>query len=104
MQTESSEVEEEGQREIVWIGGNDYQRTSVKGRLVVRNFRGAEVTMTVRGEFSGKLLDAAGEPESKLRTEGVSSVNPRRQLDWTFKLPAGQEKELVYRYEVLVDR
>lgn len=104
VQTESSEIEEEGQREIVWMAGNDYQRTRVKGRLVVRNFRGKEVTMTIRREFSGKLIEAGLNPESKLRAEGVFSVNPRRQLDWTIQLPAGGEKELTYRYEVLVDR
>ena len=104
VQTESSEIEEEGQREIVWIAGNDYQRTRVKGRLVVRNFRGKEVTITIRREFSGKLIEADAKPESKLRAEGVYSVNPRRQLDWTIQLPAGGEKELTYRYEVLVDR
>lgn len=104
VQTESSEIEEEGQREIVWIAGNDYQRTRVKGTLKAHNFRGQDVTMTIRREFSGKMLEADEKPESKLRSEGVTSVNPRRQLDWTIQLPAGQEKELTYRYEVLVDR
>jgi hypothetical protein len=104
VRTESSEVEEEGQREIVWIGGNDYQRTKVKGRLEMRNFRGKDLMLTVRCEFSGELLEAEASPEKSLRTEGVASVNPRRQLDWTLKLPAGGEKVLNYRYQVLVDR
>ncbi len=104
VRTESSEVEEEGQREIVWIGGNDYQRTKVKGRLELRNFRGKDLILTVRCEFSGELLEAEAAPEKSLRTEGVASVNPRRQLDWTLKLPAGGEKVLNYRYQVLVDR
>jgi hypothetical protein len=104
VRTESGEVEEEGQREITWIAGNDYQRTKVKGRLAVRNFRGTEVTLTLRCGFSGELLEAEGDPEKSLRTEGVASVNPRRQLDWTLKLPPGGEKVLTYRYQVLVDR
>jgi hypothetical protein len=104
VRTESSEVEEEGKREISWIGGDDYQRTSVKGRLALRNFRGTDVTLSIRCGFSGELIEAEGDPEKSLRTEGVSSVNPRRQLDWTIKLPPGQEKVLTYRYQVLVDR
>jgi hypothetical protein len=103
VQTESSEIEEEGKREIVFIGGNDYRRTIVKGRLVARNYRGKEITVTIRREFSGKLIEADANPESKLRAQGVFSVNPRRQLDWTIQIPAGGEKELTYRYEVLVD-
>ena len=47
---------------------------------------------------------ATGEPEESLRSEGVSSINPRRQLDWTIKLPPGGEKVLTYRYQVLMDR
>ncbi|MEI7911312.1 MAG: hypothetical protein WCK77_16895 [Verrucomicrobiota bacterium] len=104
VRADSSELEEEGQREIVWIGGNDYQRTKVKGRLALQNFRGKELTLTIRCEFSGELLEAEAAPEKSLLTEGVASVNPRRQLDWTIKLPAGQEKVLTYRYQVLVRR
>jgi len=104
IRTRSSETEEEGERKIVYIGGNDYQRTTVKGRLTVRNFRSVDAVITNRCEFSGELLEAEGAPEKSLRLEGATSVNPRRQLDWTITLPAGEEKELTYRYELLVDR
>jgi len=104
IRTEAGETEEEGERQIVFIGGNDYQRTTVKGRLAVRNFRGKDAVLTIRCEFSGKLLEADGDPKTTLRVEGATSVNPLRQLDWTITLPAGEEKELTYRYEVLVDR
>ena len=99
-----AEVEEEQQRELVWIGGNDFQKTKVKGTLMMRNFRGKEAVMSVRACFSGEMLDAEGNPAAKLRTEGVSSVNPRRELEWTLKLAPGEEKTLTYRYSVLVDR
>ncbi|WP_035610431.1 hypothetical protein [Haloferula sp. BvORR071] len=99
-----AEVEEEQQRELVWIGGNDFQKTKVKGTMVVRNFRGKDSVMSIRACFSGEMIDAEGNPAAKLRTEGVSSVNPRRELEWTLKLAAGEEKTLSYRYSVLVDR
>lgn len=101
--TRSSETEEEGERKIVYIGGNDYRRTTVKGRLSLRNFRAEDAIVTIRCEFSGELLETDGDPEKSLRLEGTTSVNPRRQLDWKITLPAGEEKELTYRYEVLVD-
>ncbi len=99
-----TEVEEEQQRELVWIGGNDFQKTKVKGTLVVKNFRGKEAVMSIRAGFSGEMIEADGGPAAKLRTEGVSSVNPRRELEWTVKLAPGEEKTLSYRYSVLVDR
>ncbi len=104
IRTQASEIEEEGKREIVLIGGNDYQRTTVKGTLTIENFRNTDIKMTVTCDFSGKLIEAEGDPAISLRTEGISSVNPRRQLDWTFDLAAGKEKTITYRYEVLVDR
>lgn len=104
IRTEAGETEEEGERQIVYIGGNDYQRTTVKGHLTVRNFRDKDAKLVIRCEFSGKLLEADGTPDASLRVEGATSVNPRRQLDWNITLPAGAERELTYRYEVLVDR
>jgi hypothetical protein len=71
---------------------------------MIRNFRGTETVMSIRARFSGEMIESEGNPAAKLRAEGVSSVNPRRELEWTLKLAAGEEKALVYRYSVLVDR
>lgn len=76
IRTRSKETEEEGERKIVYIGGNDYQRTTVKGSLTVRNFRSKDAVITIRREFSGELLVADGDPAKSLRLEGATSVNP----------------------------
>jgi hypothetical protein len=104
LQLRSAEHEEEGQRETVWIAGNDFRRTSVKATLELRNFRNREVTLDIRAGFSGEMLEADGKPATRLRTDGVTSVNPRRELTWPVKLAAGEEKTLAYRYSVLVDQ
>ena len=104
LQTRSAEAEEEGQREVVWVGGNDFRRTKVKGTLELHNFRNTEVTLDIRAGFSGEMLEADGKPVARLRTDGVTSVNPRRELVWTVKLAPGEEKTVSYRYSVLVDQ
>ena len=104
VRTEASEVEEEGGREAVWVGGNDYRRTKVKGTLKVQNSRSSPITMVITTEFSGELIEAEGAPEKSLRTEGVSNINPRRKLETAVKLAAGEEKTLTYRYSVLGDQ
>ena len=104
VRTVVSEVEEEGAREVVWIGGNDYQRTSVKGTLDMENFRDHEVTMVVRCQFSGELLEASGKPKASLRPEGAVQVNPQRELEWTIKLAPKASQSLAFRHNVLVDR
>ena len=100
---EYSEVEEEGAREKIWIGGNDYQKTRVKGELKLANSRSEAVKVVVRADFSGELLEASNDPAKSLRPDGVWSVNPHRQLEWTITLPAGKTQTLTYRYAVNVD-
>ena len=42
--------------------------------------------------------------EKTMLEEGAWTVNPRYGLRWTVLLKAGETKELVSRYELLVDR
>ncbi len=104
VRTEASEQEEEGGREDVSLWGNTYQRIKVKSLFKLQNFRSKEVTMLVKGQFSGTLLEADGDPKKSLRSEGIVSVNPQREVAWTVKVPAGEEKVINWRYSVLVRR
>lgn len=99
-----SEVEDEKARESLERYGRNYWRTSVTGTLQVVNQRKETVTMVTRVEFSGDLIEAQGDPKATLRSEGVWSVNPRRQLEWTIELKPGESRELTYRYRVLAPR
>jgi hypothetical protein len=103
VQTRCAEHEEEGERKLVYVFGNRYRKSVVKGTLIMRNHRKVEIKMTVRRRFSGIMLSAEGEPESLLLGGGVMHVNPRRELTWTLTLKPGEEKKIEYRYEVLVD-
>ena len=103
LQTNHTEVEESGKRENeVWIGGRRYYRTTVKAEATARNFRGAPVTLLMKAQFSGALIDAEEKPRDTLRHEGVFSVNPRHELEWKLTLDPGAEKKVTYRYTVLV--
>ena len=103
LQTDHTEVEESGKRENeVWIGGRRYYRTSVRAEATARNFRGAPVTLLMKAQFSGALVEAEEKPSDTLRHEGVFSVNPRHELEWKLTLPPGAEKKVTYRYTVLV--
>lgn len=97
-----AETEEENQRENVMIGGGRYRRTKVSGTLTLRNTRDKTAVLNVRKQFSGEMIEVTDKPQARLRTEGVGSVNPRRELEWDFELPAGQEKVITFRYSVLV--
>ena len=102
IRTRSTEHEVPGEREYVDVGGRRFRKTEVTGELLVCNHRKESVQAVIRREFSGELLEADESPENKLREEGVYSVNPRHQLQWSLNLEPGQEKTLRYRYSVLV--
>ena len=104
IRTLTSEQEEQGTREVVYIGGNDYHQTNVKGLLTVRNHRAEEIELVIRRRFSGKLVEADEQPKCRLLAEGVYSINQRNELIWTLKLKPGEEKVLNYKYSALVDR
>jgi hypothetical protein len=103
VRTKTTEREEPGEREIVFIAGDDYRRTTVRGELEVVNHRSAPATLVIRRRFSGELIESDGEPDVDLREEGVYSVNPRHQMTWTIELAPGEERTLEYRYRVLVN-
>ena len=105
VRTRHREIEhEKREREIVYIGGKDYRKVTVSGHLVMNNHRNESVSMLIRRRFSGNLISADQQPETRLQESGVYSVNPRNELVWQVTLGAGGEKTLAYSYEVLVAR
>lgn len=104
IRTRSSEQEEPDSREVVYIGGDDYHKTTVKGELMMNNHRKETIAMVIRRRFSGELLEATGNPKCVLREEGVWSANKRNKLTWSLTLKPGEERTLTYRYTVLVNR
>ncbi|MFO7906292.1 MAG: hypothetical protein R6U98_26780 [Pirellulaceae bacterium] len=52
IRTRHVQHEEEGERKIVYIGGNDYREVNVTGQLTVNNHRKEAVTLVIRRRFS----------------------------------------------------
>ncbi|MBC7785805.1 MAG: DUF4139 domain-containing protein [Burkholderiales bacterium] len=104
IRTRATEQEEPNtDRQIVFVGGNDFRKTSVTGELTIHNYRKTDTTILIKRQFSGDLTSADEKPEVTLREEGAWSVNRRNELAWTITLKAGEEKTLKYAYTVLVD-
>lgn len=100
--SENEKLERDGSgRDVIWIGGRQYRRTTVEGELAVSNNRKETVSLVVRRRFSGELVTAEGAPRQTLREEGAYSVNKRQELIWTVPLKGGEEKKIKYSYTVL---
>ncbi len=103
VQADHTEIEEAGKRETeVWIGGRRFYRATVKAEARVRNYRSAPLTLLIKAQFSGELIEADEKPADTLRREGVFSVNPQHELEWKLTLAGDSEKKVTYRYTVLV--
>ena len=89
-------------RDVVWVGGQQFRKSSVEGELSVGNHRNETIQLVIRRRFSGDLASAEDTPKAALLEEGVYSVNKRNELLWSFPLKAGEERKLKYRYTVLV--
>jgi hypothetical protein len=89
-------------RDLIWIGGRQFRKTTVEGELAVGNHRKETIALIIRRRFSGELVAADGSPRQALREEGVYSVNKRQELLWALALKGGEEKKLKYTYTVLV--
>jgi hypothetical protein len=102
--TENEQLPKDGAsaRDLVWVGGRQYRKTTVEGELAVSNHRKETIPLVIRRRFSGELVSADAEPKRQLREEGVYSVNKRQELVWNFSLKGGEEKKLKYTYTVLV--
>jgi hypothetical protein len=102
VQVDRQEVEEQGKREQISIGGYNYYRATVRGTLTMRNYRSQPTVILNRARFSGELLAADENPADTLRRDGIFSINPRHELEWKLTLAAGAEKILKFSYSVLV--
>jgi hypothetical protein len=108
MRTRCVEFEEQkggngaSEREIIYIGGRRFRQATVNGELRLCNHRGADAKLIIKRHFSGDLVKADGEPKVDLREEGIWTVNKRNELIWTLTLKPGEERNLAYRYKVLV--
>lgn len=101
--TESEQLNKDGSgRDLIWLGGRQYRKTTVEGELAVSNHRKETISLVIRRRFSGELVQAEGDPKRQLREEGVYSVNKRQEMLWTMPLKGGEEKKLKYTYTVLM--
>ncbi|HOO56440.1 MAG TPA: hypothetical protein PLN69_06435 [bacterium] len=81
--------------------GYTYQKGRVEGKVYVRNNRNESEHLIIRRRFSGNLISTQGEPEKTLLPAGVWHLNQHSQLLWDIELKPGEEKTIVYEYEVL---
>jgi hypothetical protein len=93
----------EAARRQVTLAPRFYDEVTVDGKLRLTNWKGTEIAMLVRKSLVGEVLASPDGKVSKA-ARNLTAVNSASEIEWEFKLAAGQTRELTYQYKVLLTR
>lgn len=100
----AEKAETEASREMVKIGYHEYDDIKVDGTLTVKNMKDETIQVNIKKELKGVVLEAGQDGKVTKTATKLAAVNPQSVLEWEFDLAPGAEKELTYKYKILVCR
>jgi hypothetical protein len=93
----------ESARRQVNLAGRNFDEVTVDGKLRLTNWKNTEIAMLVRKSLVGEVLGSPDGKTSKV-ARNLTAINSSSEIEWEFKLAAGQTRELAYQYKVLLSR
>ncbi|HVT04400.1 MAG TPA: hypothetical protein VHL58_13615 [Thermoanaerobaculia bacterium] len=99
VEVQPGEVETSRQR--VTIASDNYIAVTVKGTIVLRNYKRKQVTLSIEKLLTGETLSQSNEGKSVALATHLSAVNPSIRLTWEIPLAAGARETVTYTYKVL---
>jgi hypothetical protein len=90
-------------RRQINVAGRNYDEVTVAGKLRLTNWKNKEIALLVRKSLAGEVLESPDGKVAKV-ARNLTAVNPNSEIEWEFKLAAGQSRELTYQYKVLLAR
>ncbi len=93
----------ESARRQLNVAGRNFDEVTVEGKLKLTNWKNKEIAMLVRKSLIGEVLESPDGKVSKV-ARNLTAVNSTSEIEWEFKLAAGQSRELTYQYKVLLSR
>jgi len=101
---EEQELEVDRVRNAARFYGYEYDRVTVDGKLRIESFKDEAISMEITKTFSGELVSSAPEADVQQLARGLKRMNPTTLLTWHLEVKPDEEKELTYKYTVLVRR
>jgi len=83
-------------------GGHRYDLLTIEGRIKLQNFRSEAIQVELEKRITGELSKSSEQWDNTFIPHPRSSANRLNEVDWSLKLKAGEEKEIVYTYELYV--
>lgn len=97
-----AEVEATRVRDAISIHGYEYDRVTVRGELNLHSRMDRPVNLEITKELSGSVMEASPQARDVTSAKGLKQVNPKHVLTWELELQPGEERKLVYVYEVFI--
>ncbi|MBN2431002.1 MAG: hypothetical protein JXQ27_05975 [Acidobacteria bacterium] len=91
-------------RTVVMISGDDYEKVEVAGQVVVHNGKDEAIRLNLVKSMTGTVMDSQPAGEMRKVAKKILAVNPQSEIEWEFDLPAGEKREITYRYSLLINR
>jgi hypothetical protein len=99
---EKGENEVDRKRDATIIHGYHYDLVKVQGELRIRNRLTKDVNVEITKELSGEVLDKGPNSTDTKTAEGLKQVNPKHILTWSIDLKPGEQRKVVYVYQVYI--
>ncbi|NBC07855.1 MAG: hypothetical protein GVY26_11745 [Bacteroidetes bacterium] len=83
-------------------GGHRYDLLTIEGYIKLQNFRSEAIQVELEKRITGELSKSSEQWQNTFIPNPRSSANRLNEVEWSLELEAGQEKEIVYTYELYV--
>ena len=101
IKTDRHETEVERDRNVK-LYSRKYDMVTVKGKLYIKNLKNKKITMEIKKELSGEVLETSYKGKIKKSAEGLKSVNYNSIITWEIPLKKAEEKIITYKYKIYV--
>lgn len=97
-----AEIEKGRQKEARVWSGYKYDLIQAAGQVKIKNYKDKAVKMNIRKTIAGTLKKSSVDWKSTGRIRPRNNINQINNVSWELTLEPGQERTIVYEYEVYV--
>jgi hypothetical protein len=101
---EEQELEIERVPSPIRYYGYQYEMITIEGELRIENFKDKPIATEISKTFSGEFVSSTPDAHVQQLARGLKTMNPTTVLTWHLEVNPDEEKEITYRYTVLIRR
>ena len=100
-----SEEEVKREEKQTRYNGHYYDLVTIDGEIIVKNYKNKEVTLKVKRDITGKLLESNVKWDTqKMPAAYNHGMDPLNYVAWELEMKPNEEKKIRYSYTVYISR